>query len=220
MKAIFLLLVIPIYLYPQSDYPQDYFRNPLDITPILSGTFAELRSNHFHSGLDLKTKQKTGLKVYTAAKGYVSRIKIAHYGYGKALYITHPNGYTTVYAHLKKFSPRIEAYIKHCQYEKESYEVQVFPNPEELIIETDEIIGFSGNTGSSGGPHLHYEIRDNAERPINPMVFGFGVKDTRKPFIKAVYAYPKDENARINGKNKRIQLRLIPKANGDYEIEK
>ena len=97
----------------------------MDIPMILSGTFGELRSNHFHSGIDLKTQRKTGLKVYTAAQGYVSRIKVSHYGYGKALYITHPNGYTTVYGHLKKFSPKIEAYIKDCQYEKESFEVEV-----------------------------------------------------------------------------------------------
>ncbi len=220
MKVILFLLFIPMCLYAQYDYPQDYFRNPLDITPVLSGTFAELRSNHFHSGMDIKTQQKTGLKVYTAAEGYVSRIKIAHYGYGKALYITHPNGYTTVYAHLKKFSPKIEAYIKDCQYEQEQFEVQVFPNPEELKIATNELVGYSGNTGSSGGPHLHFEIRDNAERPINPMLFGIGVKDTRKPFISAVYAYPKNENATVNGKQKRVQLRLIPKQDGNYEVEK
>ena len=121
MKKLLLFLLFSCGLNSQSEYPQDYFRNPLDITLVLSGTFAELRSNHFHSGLDIKTKQKTGLKVYTAAEGYISRIKISHFGYGKALYITHPNGYTTVYGHLQKFSPRIEAYIKDCQYNKESF---------------------------------------------------------------------------------------------------
>ena len=220
MKKIFLLLLATTSVFSQSEYPQDYFRNPLDITPILSGTFAELRSNHFHSGIDFKTQQKTGLKVYTAAEGYVSRIKIAHYGYGKALYITHPNGDTTVYGHLKKFSPRIEAYIKDCQYDKESYEVEVFPNKTELPISADEVIAFSGNTGGSGGPHLHYEIRDNAERPINPMLFGVEVKDTRKPNVISLYAYPKNENSFINGKNKRVQLRLIKQKNGHYKVER
>ena len=220
MKKILLFFLISLSAYSQSEYPQDYFRNPLDITLVLSGTFAELRSNHFHSGLDIKTQRKTGLNVYTAAMGYVSRIKISHYGYGKALYVTHPNGYTTVYAHLKKFSEKIEAYIKECQYEKESFEVEMFPNTTELLVDTNEVIAYSGNTGSSGGPHLHFEIRDNAERPINPMLFGINVKDSKKPNVTAVYAYPKNENSFINGKNTRMPLRLIPKKNGDFSIEK
>ena len=220
MKKFLLLFLITTSVYAQSEYPQDYFRNPLDITLVLSGTFGELRSSHFHSGLDIKTKQKTGLKVYSAAEGYVSRIKISHYGYGKAIYITLPNGYTTVYGHLQKFSDRLEKYIKECQYEKESFEVEVFPGSEELIITSDEIIAYSGNTGGSGGPHLHFEIRDNQERPMNPMLFGIDVKDSKPPFVSAVYAYPKDENAIINGKNERVPLRLIPQKGGDYEVEK
>lgn len=220
MKKILLLFLISSSVYAQSEYPQDYFRNPLDITLVISGTFGELRSSHFHSGLDIKTKQKVGFKVYTAAEGYVSRIKISHYGYGKAIYITHPNGYTSVYGHLQKFSDRLEKYIKECQYEKESFEVEVFPSSEELIIAANEVIAYSGNTGGSGGPHLHFEIRDNQERPMNPMLFGIDVKDSKQPFVSAVYAYPKDENATINGKNERVPLRLIPQKSGDYEVEK
>jgi len=220
MKKILLLFLLSSSIYAQSKYPQDYFRNPLDITLVLSGTFGELRSSHFHSGLDIKTQQKQGLKVYAATEGYVSRIKISHYGYGKAIYITHPNGYTTVYGHLQKFSERIEKYIKECQYDKESFEVEVFPSSQELIIEPNEVIAYSGNTGGSGGPHLHFEIRDNQERPINPMLFGIDIKDSKAPFVSAIYAYPKDENAVINGENERIPLRLIPQKNGDYEVEK
>ncbi|MDY2586879.1 M23 family metallopeptidase [Winogradskyella aquimaris] len=220
MKKILLFFLISSSLYSQSEYPQDYFRSPLDITLVLSGTFSELRSAHFHSGLDIKTQQKQGLKVYATADGYVSRIKISHYGYGKALYVTHPNGYTTVYAHLQKFSDRIEKYIKECQYEKESYEVEVFPSTQELLVSKDEVIAYSGNTGGSGGPHLHFEIRDNQERPINPMLFGIDIKDSKRPFVSAVYAYPKDNHAVINGKNERVPLRLIPQKNGDYDVEK
>lgn len=220
MKKFLLLFLITSSVYAQSEYPQDYFRNPLDITLVLSGTFGELRSSHFHSGLDIKTQQKQGLKVYAAAEGYVSRIKISHYGYGKAIYITHPNGYTTVYGHLQKFSDRLEKYIKECQYDKESFEVEVFPSSEELIIAPNEVIAYSGNTGGSGGPHLHFEIRDNQERPMNPMLFGIEAKDTKRPFVSAVFAYPKDENAVINGKNQRVPLRLIPQKSGDYEVEK
>lgn len=219
MKHLFFFLFIYCVAYSQSKYPQDYFRNPLDITPILSGTFAELRSNHFHSGIDIKTKRKTGLKVYAAAQGYVSRIKIAHYGYGKAIYITHPNGYTTVYAHLQKFSSKIEDYIKALQYEKESFEVEVFPDNTKLIIAKDEVIAYSGNTGGSSAPHLHFEIRDNDERPINPLLFGINIKDSTTPFVSGIYAYPKNDSSFVNGKNTRIPLRLIPKKNGDYEVE-
>ena len=214
------MLLIGYSAFAQSEYPQDYFNNPLDITLVLSGTFGELRSSHFHAGLDIKTQQRQGLKVYAAAEGYVSRIKISHFGYGKAVYITHPNGYTTVYGHLQKLSERLEKYIKECQYDKESFEVEVFPSADELPITSNEIIAFSGNTGGSGGPHLHFEIRDNQERPINPMLFGIDIKDSRAPFVSAVYAYPKDESAVINGKNERVPLRLIPQNNGSYEVEK
>ena len=213
------LLTTCSFINAQNNYPQDYFRNPLDITLILSGTFAELRSNHFHSGLDIKTRQRVGLKVYGSAQGFVSRIKVSHFGYGKALYITHPNGYTTVYAHLQKFAPEIEAYIKKHQYEKESYEIELFPNAEELQIEKNQIVAYSGNSGGSQAPHLHFEIRDKSERPINPMLFGIDIQDATKPIIKAVYAYPIGENSHINKSQEKQKLRLIPLSNGDYTIE-
>ncbi|WP_299255295.1 M23 family metallopeptidase [uncultured Lacinutrix sp.] len=219
MRKFLLFFLLSYSVLSQNQYPQDYFRSPLDINIVLAGTFAELRSNHFHSGLDIKTKQIEGLKVYGIADGYVSRIKIAHFGYGKALYVTHPNGYTSVYAHLQKFSPKIEDYIKAKQYEKESFEIEVFPTPEELKITKSELIAYSGNTGSSSGPHLHFEIRDNAERPINPMLFGVDVKDTTKPTISNVYAYPVGPTSHVNGSNKKQKLRVIPQKNGDYKIE-
>jgi len=220
MKSFLLLLLLTCSTYAQSEYPQDYFRHPLDIPLVLAGTFGELRSTHFHAGLDIKTQQKQGLKVYAASEGYVSRIKVSHFGYGKAVYITHPNGYTTVYGHLKKFSKRLEDYIKLCQYEKESFEVEMFPGVDEIIIEPNEVIAYSGNTGSSGGPHLHFEIRDNQERPMNPLLFGIEVKDSKPPYVSAIFAYPKDDQSTINGKNKRVALRLIPNKTGDYEVEK
>ncbi len=219
MRKFLFFLFISGFTFGQNNYPQDYFKNPLDISLVLSGTFAELRSNHFHSGLDIKTQQKQGLKVYASAKGYVSRIKISHFGYGKALYITHPNGYTTVYAHLKKFSDKIEKYIKDCQYEKETFEIEVYPGIEELEVEQEEIVAYSGNTGGSGGPHLHFEIRDKKERPINPMLFGIDVKDTTNPIISRVYAYPIDENSHVNSSQEKQELRLIKNKNGDYTVE-
>ncbi len=216
---LFLFFTTSFLLNAQNNYPQDYFVNPLEVPLILSGTFAELRSNHFHSGLDIKTQQRTGLKVKASANGYVSRIKVSHYGYGKALYITHPNGYTTVYAHLKKFAPDIEAYIKKHQYEKETYQIELFPSAEVLPIEQNSLIAYSGNSGGSGGPHLHYEIRDKEERPINPMLFGIDIKDSTNPIIKSIYVYPLDNNSFINKANKKQKLHLIPLKNGDYTIK-
>lgn len=216
---IIVLLIFTQSAIAQNPFPQDYFRNPLEIPLVLAGTFAELRSNHFHSGLDIKTQHREGLNVFAAAKGYVSRIKISHWGYGKALYITHPNGYTTVYAHLKKFSPKIEAFVKKAQYKKETFEIELFPKIDELQIETNEIIAFSGNTGGSNGPHLHFEIRDKNERPINPMLFGIDIKDTRRPTILSVYAYPIDDNSHVNKTNEKTKLRLIPQPNGNYIVE-
>ncbi len=216
---IIVILFFAQFSIAQSPYPQDYFRDPLEIPLVLAGTFAELRSNHFHSGLDIKTQQREGLKVFAAAKGYVSRIKVSHWGYGKALYITHPNGYTTVYAHLQKFSPKIEALVKKAQYKKETFEIELFPAIDELLIETDEIIAFSGNTGGSSGAHLHFEIRDKSESPINPMLFGIDIKDTKQPTILSVYAYPIDENSHVNKTNEKTKLRLIPQSNGNYKVE-
>ena len=220
MKACtFLLFLVVSFCNAQTPYPQDYFTSPLDITLVLSGTFAELRSNHFHSGLDIKTQGKEGFKTYAAAAGYVSRIKISHYGYGKALYITHPNGYTTVYAHLQKFSPTIEAYVKKQQYLKELFELDLFPKAKDLKISAKEVIAYTGNTGGSGGPHLHFEIRDKQERPMNPMLFGFDIKDTTKPLVYELYGYPLSEGSHINGETSRVKIRIIKLPNGHYKTE-
>ncbi|WP_299902842.1 M23 family metallopeptidase [uncultured Aquimarina sp.] len=214
-----LLLSFTIIGYGQKNVPTDYFSNPLDIPLAVSGTYGELRSNHFHSGLDLKTNGEEGLPVYAAASGNVSRIKISHFGYGKAIYISHPNGYTTVYAHLQKFAPEIEAYIKKRQYAKESYEIELFPKAGALSVTKGKIIAYSGNTGGSGGPHLHFEIRDAKARPMNPLTFGIQVKDTKKPIINSVWLYSLEEKSHINGNQNPSKLRLIPLDNGNFKAE-
>ncbi|MFO7745119.1 MAG: M23 family metallopeptidase [Psychroflexus sp.] len=223
MPKIFLISVFLLCInltYAQEEIPKDYFESPLDIPLLLSGTFGELRSNHFHAGLDIKTKGVTGLAVTASAKGYVGRIKIQHGGYGKALYIYHPNGYQSVYAHLDNFSTEIEALVKKAQYNKESYEIELFPSDKELVVSQGDIIGYSGNSGSSGGPHLHFEIRDFNSKPMNPFLFGFEeIKDSREPQIFALHAYPLEAKSHVNGHTDRVQLKLIKRKDGGYRTE-
>jgi hypothetical protein len=219
----FLAVFLCVFRFGESqtinNLPQNYFANPLDLNLKLSGTFGELRSNHFHSGLDIKTNQSTGANVLATASGYVSRIKIERYGYGKALYITHPNGYTSVYAHLEKFSPRIENYVKKKQYQNESYSIQLFPKDLELRVDQGEQVAYSGNSGGSGGPHLHFEIRDSAARPVNPLLMGIEIPDTKRPLVKQIKAYPLKETSTINGKHEAQLLRLIPLKGGKFKVE-
>jgi len=217
-KLIFLVLFISININSQSNYPKDYFSNPLNIELILNGTFGELRPSHFHSGIDFKTKFKEGLDVFSSAEGYVSRISIKHGGFGKALYINHPNGYTTVYGHLKKFNKKIEDYIKRIQYEKKSYQIEHYLKQGILKIDKNEKIAFSGNTGSSFGPHLHYEIRlTKNQKVLNPQLFGFDIKDTRKPTISSLFLYNLDN---LNNISNPIKLKIQKMNDSLYQSEK
>lgn len=172
----------------RKSYPEDYFRSPIHVNLRLSGTFGELRSNHFHSGIDIKGA--IGQTLYAAADGYLSRIRVEKDGYGKVMYITHPNGYTTVYAHMNNFTPVLEQYIKDHQYKKKQFEVELFPSKEQFVFKKGEKIGAMGTTGSSFGPHLHFEIRDSrTEEPINPLLFGLQVADTRPPRMHQLRVY-------------------------------
>lgn len=217
-RFVFLLLVtitLPIKGFSQTQYPKDFFRSPLDIHLLIAGSFGELRSNHFHSGLDIKTQGQTGLSVFAAGEGYVSRIKVEWVGYGKAIYVTHPNGYTTVYGHLSKFSPEIEAWVKKNQYQKESYNIELFPDASAFPLTKGQLIAYSGNTGGSGGPHLHFEFRDTkTEKPINPSFFGFDIKDSKPPVIEQVFIYPANENSTVNGSKKMTRLTLQSQRQG------
>lgn len=219
MKVFLFFIFALTNLVAQDNYPQDYFRSPLDIPLLTSGTFGELRTNHFHSGIDLRTQRKVGLPVYAAADGYVSRIKISTYGYGKAIYITHPNGYTTVYGHLLKATPAIEEYSKKQHYKEKSFEIDVYPVVNELLVKKGDTIAFSGNTGGSFGPHLHYEFRDTqSEKVINPFYFGLANEflDTRPPVIESLLVYPMDENSIVNASQQPVLANLVLQKDGSF----
>jgi hypothetical protein len=185
------------------------FLFPLDISPSVSGTFAELRTNHFHSGIDLSTNGKTGLPVKSTEKGFVSRIKVSPVGYGNAIYITHPNGYTTVYGHLSKYAPKIDSIITREQYRNESFSIDYFPS-EEIFIKKGETIAYSGNSGSSGGPHLHYEVRDTkTEEPINPYFFQSIIKDDIRPKMLTIRLYPLNAESTIDGQAEAKNIPIV-----------
>ncbi|MDD7913918.1 M23 family metallopeptidase [Polaribacter ponticola] len=215
-------LILHLFSFSQEKYPKDYFIPPLNIPIVLSGSFGELRSNHFHAGLDIKTQGKEGLNVFAAAEGYVSRIKVQQYGYGKAIYITHPNGYTTVYGHLSKFAKDIDKYVKSIQYKKENYATgNLYFKKSKFPVKKGQIIGFSGDTGGSGGPHLHYEIRNTAtENVINPLFFGLKVDDTKVPTIQALKIYALNSNSRVNQQTKNFQLQIKNIGIGKYIADK
>lgn len=182
------------------------FRSPLDISLNLSGNFGEFRTNHFHSGLDIKTQGREGLPVYAVTYGCVSRIKVSAYGYGNVVYIDHPNGYTTVYAHLSEFKEPIASYLRESQYELEKWEVDVYPGENRLCVDSSAVIALSGNSGSSGGPHLHFEVRETeSEHPVNPLLWDFQIADTRAPLLKGVQLTPLSDSSEISG-TRRSQL--------------
>ena len=223
MKYILTFLLLSATVFSQNNYPKDYFSSPLEIPTQLSGNFGELRPNHFHAGFDYKTQKKEGLNVRSAAEGYVSRIKISTFGYGKAIYISHPNGYTTVYGHLSSLSPKIDSYLKAEQYKLKSYEVDLYLKPTDILISKSEIIALSGNTGGSEGPHLHFEFRDSkTEEIINPNLFGFyvDIKDTQKPAITNLYVYPIDENSVVNKSKNPYMINLSLQKDGNYNTDK
>lgn len=219
MRTYLFILLFYSSIFAQENYPKDYFSPPLSIPMQLSGNFGELRPNHFHAGFDLKTMQKEGLVVHAVADGYVSRIKISTFGNGKTIYITHSNGYTSVYGHLQRATDSIEDFIKKTHYAEQSFEIEMYLKPGELMVKKGQIIALSGNTGASEGPHLHFEFRDNiTENIINPMLFGFDkfMKDTKKPLISSIYVYPLDDKTIVNQSKRPLLLNLLLQKDGTY----
>jgi hypothetical protein len=209
-----------IFINAPGDEPKDrsIFISPVKIPLSLSANFGELRADHFHSGIDVRTQGVVGKEVLAAASGYVYRISVSPGGFGKALYIRHPSGYSTVYGHLDRFSPEIEEYVISRQYEEKSFMVTLWPSKEKFRYEQGDIIAFSGNSGTSSGPHLHYEIRkSDDEAPVNPLLFEFGIKDDIRPVIENLVIYPAGKKTMINNRNKKLKLN-VSGGSGNYSI--
>jgi murein DD-endopeptidase MepM/ murein hydrolase activator NlpD len=194
-----------------------YFVSPLNIPLYLAGNYGEIRSAHFHGGIDIKTQQVEGKTVVAADSGYVFRVAVQSGGYGHALYLRHPSGLVTVYGHLRQFAPQVDAWVKAQQYRKKSFEVDLNPEPDQFVFRKGETIGISGNTGSSGGPHLHFEIRDkSASIPLNGLKYSFPIKDLVKPKIEWLCIYPLDDSSTVNGLNRKILLPVSMLKNNLY----
>lgn len=199
-------------------YDPGYLGLPVMIPVQLSANFGELRSNSFHAGIDIRTGGRTGEKVVASADGYVNRIVVSPGGYGMALYIQHPNGLVTVYAHLEEFEEELQQYVINEQYRRRSFRVDLYPQEGKFSFKKGDFIAYSGNTGSSSGPHLHFEVRDGATHsPVNPLLFNFNIPDNTPPVIYYLAIYPLDNNSYVNGKQESLIL-PVTGGNGKFRI--
>jgi hypothetical protein len=223
LSSLVVLLFISCFtpLFGQYDKVEDgYFKFPIqpERTNFLAGNMGELRASHFHAGLDIKTNGVEGLNVYTAADGYVSRIAVSTGGYGNCVYVAHPNGTTTVYAHLQSFNEELAKYVLENQYQQKSFTLNLFPERNQFKLEQGEILGFSGNSGSSTGPHLHFEIRNVQQQVLDPLRFGFTqIKDQIAPIAERIALKTMNIDARVNGEFGRFEFNLERRGN-EYVI--
>ena len=214
MRIVFNFSLIFIFychnLFAQINPAGEFYISPLKPPFSFSGNFGELRPSHFHSGLDFRTQGRTGIPVYAVKDGYISRVSVSPTGYGNVLYLSHSDGNTTVYGHLERFSPLVSAYVKDRQYYTESFQVNLTLSHGEFDIKKGEIIAWSGNSGSSAGPHLHFEIRNTkSERAMNPLFHLPGIKDNSAPKISSVYIYPLSENSHVNRSHEKKKFDAI-----------
>lgn len=202
----FLIIINSNYIFSQKNF--DDFIYPLDREPSITGNFGEIRPNHFHAGIDFSTNPTLNLPIKSVNDGYVSRIKISPVGYGRVIYITHSNGFVSVYAHQKKYATKIDAYIKQKQIAEHKNEIDILLNPNEIIVKKGEVIGYTGNSGRSTAPHLHFELREEkSEIPINPLLI-YKVKDEIKPVITHLAIYSASDTTAIT-KLKTIQIKTL-----------
>lgn len=213
---LFLSIILGFSIQLNAQEPHDY-HPPLKIPLVLSANFGELRPNHFHMGLDFKTNNKIGYRIYSIEEGFVSRIKVSSYGYGKVVYVDHPNGMTSVYAHCSEFKGEIDSIVKATQKQEQSFEVEIFPSKNTLKVEKGDVIAISGNTGGSTAPHLHFEIRETStEHALNPLLCGFDIEDHKAPEIRGVKIYSiTDDGYRIPNKE---LVRSSFKSGSNYAI--
>jgi murein DD-endopeptidase MepM/ murein hydrolase activator NlpD len=185
--------------FPQKNYPKNYFGWPLKLKPDIVANFGELRPNHYHMGLDCRTDAKVNQIVVAAADGYITRVTIEPFGFGRCIVINHPNGYSTLYAHLNNFNPALEKYVTAQQYKLQSWKVDL-KIPEGMFpVKKGEFISYSGSTGGSQGPHTHFEIRETkTDKVLNPMLFGMPIPDNVPPTILRLYVYDRNINDYIS----------------------
>ncbi|MBM3411700.1 MAG: M23 family metallopeptidase, partial [Bacteroidetes bacterium] len=205
----------------QSRFPLDYFTSPIDTPLKLSGGFAELRNNHLHGGLDFRTGGEEGLPIYAAADGYVGRIRVSGHGYGNCLYIIHPIGYTTVYGHLLSFEEPIRSWVNRRHHELQENELDLWLKEDEIPVSKDQLLALSGNTGASGGPHLHFEIRHTeTEELINPHWFGLRVADNVRPTFDCMEVVPLGPGSLVGGKPSPLRLQFLQDSTGFWRAKK
>ena len=183
--------------------------SPLEVPINIVSAYGEIRPNHFHSGIDLSTFGKSQ-RVIAAAEGYISRVRKSARGYGNVIYIDHPSGITTVYAHLESFTDTLENFVKKAQLKNKRFEFDTILNEAMFQVKSGEFIAMSGNTGSSSAPHLHFEVRDQQfENTINPLLFNFSKNDITPPVIRSVAFYPKENEGTVNMLNSKLFLPLV-----------
>ncbi|MBR5475242.1 MAG: M23 family metallopeptidase [Bacteroidaceae bacterium] len=204
---ILLLLYCALFAVAQSDS----VIRPMSVPVLLSGNFAELRSNHFHSGLDFKTQGAIGKPIYSIFDGSIVRAIVSPGGYGRAVYVKHNNGYMTVYAHLDKFIPAIAKAVREAQYNGEVFAVDLSFAPGEHPVKRGDIIGYSGNSGYSFGPHLHFELRSSdGEHLVNPMrYYRQAVSDNKAPVAYSLAVAPRTGCGSVNGAAESVLCRVV-----------
>lgn len=227
MKKILIIIFLSLIILKiqaqktQLDYPKGYFLFPINPNQqnYLSGGMGDLRSDHFHAGIDIKTQGREGLPVYSTGDGYISEVRVQTSGYGNVVFITHPNGFVSIYGHLKTFAEPLASYVKKKRIESQTFEIRLNPLPQEFEVARGQIIGLSGNTGGSAGPHLHFEIRDTRNIILNPLNFGFSeIRDNLPPIFQQLIIRTLTIDSRVNGEFGKKLFYPIKKTNGSYSI--